>query len=125
MSGILNGAGVRDAIIKQGQTATEATAFYWGNLTKSIQDTGKAGVMVDSGKRGASGIFKATKDFSRGDPVCGTLCSVSVGCEATAAVLVWVPIPGKIVAIAALKTTSVGCQKFRDLCAQDPSSPLC
>lgn len=125
MSGILNGPGVRDAILKQGKTATEATAFYWGNLTKSIQDTGKAGVMIDSGKRAASGTFKATKDFTRGDAVCGTLCCISIGCEVSAGVLVWVPIPGKIATVAALKSTSVGCQRFRDLCAQDPSSPLC
>ena len=125
MSGILNGAGVRDAILKKGQSTTEGAAFFFGNMTKTVQDTGKAGVLVDSGKRAGSGIFKATTDFARGDSLCGTLCSVSVGCEVTAGILVWIPIPGKIAAVAVLKSTSVGCQKFRDLCAIDPSSPLC
>jgi len=57
--------------------------------------------------------------------MCGSLCCVSIGCEAISGVLVWCPIPGKIVAVSALKATSIGCQKFRDLCAADSSSPLC
>ena len=83
--------------------------------------------MLDSGKRIGSGIFKASKDFARGDVVCGGLCSVSAGCEVIAGVLVWCPIPGKIVTVSALKTTSIGCQRFWDvcLCVADASSPLC
>jgi hypothetical protein len=125
MSGPLNGAGVRDKILSQGKEATESAAYFWGNLTKSVQDTTKGGLTIDSGRRAGVGTFKASKDFARGDAMCGILCCISVGCEAVSGVLVWCPIPGKIVTISALKATSVGCQKFRDLCAQDPSSPLC
>ena len=64
-------------------------------------------------------------NFARGDVMCGSLCCISIGCEAISGVLVWCPIPGKIVTVSALKATSMGCQKFRDLCAADPSSPLC
>ena len=125
MGGPLNGLGVRDAILKQGKTAPEGAAYFWGNVTKGVQDSTKGALTVDSGRRAGVGTFKAGKDFARGDVMCGSLCCVSIGCEAVSGILVWCPIPGKIVTISALKATSVGCQKFRDLCATDPSSPLC
>jgi hypothetical protein len=125
MAGPLNGNGVRDAILSQGKSATESAAYFWGNVTKSAQDSTKGALTIDSGRRSGIGIFKASKDFARGDVVCGTLCCVSIGCEAVSGVLVWCPIPGKIVTVSVLKATSIGCQKFRDLCAADPSSPLC
>jgi hypothetical protein len=118
MSGPLNGAGVRDAILSQKKSATESTAYFWGNVTKGA-------LTIDSGRRAGADTFKASKDFARGDVMCGTLRCVSIRCEVVSGVLVWCPIPGKIVTVSALKATSVGCQKFRDLCALDPSSPLC
>lgn len=125
MTGPLNGARVRDKILDQGMKATESAACFWGNITQGIQDTGKGAITLDSGKRAGSGVYKASKDFARGDQICGVLCTVSAGCELTAGVLIWVPIPGKLSTVALLKGTSIGCQKFRDLCAQDGSSPLC
>jgi hypothetical protein len=121
----LNGAGVRDATLKQGHTATEGAAYFWGNITKGVQDSTKGALTVDSGGRAGVGTFKASKDFARGDVMCGGLCCVSIGCEVVSGVLIWCPIPGKIITVSALKATSMGCQKFRDLCAADPSSPLC
>ena len=125
MAGPLNGPGVGDAILRQGKEATESTAYFWGNITKGIQDSTKGALTVDSGRRAGVGTFKASKDFARGDTISVGLCCVSIGCEVVSGVLVWCPIPGKIVTISALKATSVGCQKFRDLCSADPSSPLC
>lgn len=125
MGNTLNGPGVRDAILKHGQTATEGTAYFWGNITKGVQDSTKGAVTVDSGRRAGVGTFKASKDFARGDVVCGGLCCISIGCEVVSGVLIWCPVPGKIVTVSALKAASTGCQKFRDLCAADPSSPLC
>ena len=125
MAGPLNGPGVRDAILNQGTKATESAAYFWGNVTKGVQDSTKGALTIDSGRRAGVGTFKASKDFARGDAVCGTLCSVSVGCEVASGVLVWCPIPGKLIVVSSLKATSIGCQKFRDLCAADPSSPLC
>ena len=125
MGGVLNGPGVRDAILEKGKTATESSAYFFGNITKGIQDTTKGTLTVDSGRRVAVGTFKAGKDFAKGDVMCGTLCCVSIGCETISSILVWCPIPGKITFVSALKATSIGCQKFRDLCAADPSSPLC
>ena len=125
MAGPLNGAGVRDAILDHGKSATESAAYFWGNITKGVQDSTKGALTVDSGRRAGAGTFKASKDFARSDVVCGSLCCVSIGCETVSGVLVWLPIPCKIATISALKATSMGCQKFRDLCAADPSSPLC
>ena len=125
MVGPLNGPGVRDTILKQGKTSTESDAYFWGNITKGVQDSTKGALTVDSGRRAGVGTFKASKDFARGDVMCGSLCCVSIGCEAVSSILVWCPIPGKIVTVSALKATSMGCQKFRDLCAADPSSSLC
>ena len=123
----LNGQGVQDAILEQGKTATEGTTFFWRNITKTVQDSSKGALTLDSGRRVGVGTFKASKDFARGDRICGSLCCVSIACEAVSGVLIWcpIPIPGKIVTVSALKATSIGCQKFRDLCAGDLSSPLC
>lgn len=121
----LNGLGVRNAILKQGKTTTEGAAYFLGNVTKRVQDSTKGAVIIDSGRQAGVDIFKASKDFARGDVMCRSLCCVSIGCEAVSGILVWCPIPGKIVTISAIKVTSLGCQKFRDLCATDPSSPLC
>lgn len=94
-------------------------------MTKSVQDSSKAVIMVDSGRKAGIVTFKAARDFAKNDLMCGGLCSVSVGCEILSSILIWCPIPGKIVTVSTLKATSVACQKFRDLCAADPSSPLC
>ena len=132
MGNPLSGEGVRDpilhqgdVILAQGKIMTESTAYFWGNLTKGLQDSTKGAITVDSGRRAGVGTFKASKDFARGDMICGSLCCVSIGCEVVCGVVVWCPIPGKITVVSALKATSIGCQKFRDLCAADPSSPLC
>lgn len=125
MGDILNGPAVRDAILKEGYSTTEALAFFVGNLMKGVEETSKGAITVDSGRRAGLGTFKAGKDFSRGDTLCASLCCISIGCEAVSGILVWCPIPGKIPAISFLKAASLGCQKFRDLCAADPSSPLC
>jgi hypothetical protein len=121
----LNGPQVRDFILKQGYSTTEAAAFSWGNITEEIVNTGKGVLTAQCGNRVGSGAYKATKDFGRGDLICGTLCCISIGCEVVSGVLVWCPIPSKITTVSALKATSIGYQKFRDLCAADPSSPLC
>ena len=121
----LNGGQVRDYILKQGYSATEAAAYSWGNFTEAIANTGKGALTAQSGSRIGSGAFKATKDFGRGDIVCGTLCSVSMGCETACAVITWLPIPGKFTTIGVLKGVSYGSTKFRDMCAADPSSPFC
>lgn len=125
MSKMLNGEGVRDAILNQGKTTTESVAFFWGNITKGVQQSTKGAVAIDSGGRIGTGAYKASKDFARGDAMCGTLCSISIGCETLSGVLVWFPIPYKVGIVSTLKATSVGCLRFRDLCAGDPSGPLC
>lgn len=125
MAGSLNGAGIRDTILNQGKAATESTAFFLGNFTKGVQDSTKGVLTVDSGRRAGIGTFKASKDFARGDSLCTGLCCVSIGCELVSGILIWCPIPGKIVAVSVLKGTSIGCLKFRDLCSADPSVPMC
>ena len=122
---MLNGPEVRDAILKQGLTATEGIAFGIGNITKGVQDSTRGAVTIDSGRRAGAGTFKASKDFARGDVVCGGLCCISIGCEVVSGVLIWCPVPGKIPTVSVLKAASMGCQRFRDLCTADASSPLC
>ena len=121
----LNGPQVRDAILKNGYEATESAAFFLGNTTEALANTGKGALTAQCGSRVGSGAFKATKDFSKGDILCGTLCSVYMGCEVACGVIIWVPMPGKFTTIAILKGVSHGSTKFRDLCAGDPSNPLC
>ena len=120
-----NGAAVRDFIRNQGIKGTEAAAYFWGNATQTIQDSSKGVLMAHSGKRLATTGFKATKDFSRGDPICGSLCSVAACCESVSGVIVWIPFPGKICTLSGLKAVSIGCERIRDLCAADPSNSLC
>ena len=125
LKAIPSGEAVRDTIMKQGMKATEASAYFWGNTTKAVQDTSKGALTAHSGKRLATTGFKATKDFSQGDLVCGTLCTVSACCETASGVVVWIPFPGKICTLSGLKAISICCERVRDLCAGDPSNPLC
>jgi hypothetical protein len=120
-----NGDEVRDNILKQGMKATEASAYFWGNATKAAQDSSKGALTAHSGKRIATTSFKATKDFGRGDPICGTLCTVSACCETASAIILWIPFPGKICTVSGLKAISIGCERVRDLCASEPSNPMC
>jgi hypothetical protein len=106
MAGLLNGPGVKNIIVRQGKEVTESTTYFWGNLTKEVQDSTKGALTVDSERRASVGTFKASKDFARGDSLCAGLCCVSIGCEAASAVLIWCPIPGKIVTVSILKATS-------------------
>ena len=64
-------------------------------------------------------------DFSRGDPLCGTLCTISTCCEVVSGVIVWVPFPGKVCTVATLKTVSRVCEKIRDMCAANPTATGC
>lgn len=121
----LNGGQVRDYILKQGYSATEAAAYSWGNITEGIANTGKGALTAQSGSRVGSGAYKATKDFSKGDVVCGTLCSISMGCETACIAVTWIPMPGKFTTIAILKGVSHASTKFRDMCSADLSNPSC
>lgn len=121
----LNGQQVRDLILKQGYSATEAAAYSWGNITEGIANCGKGALTAQSGNRIGSGAYKATNDFVKGDVVCGTLCSVSIGCETACIAVTWIPMPGKFTTIAILKGISYASTKFRDMCSNDPSNLFC
>lgn len=115
LQAIPNGDAVRDTILKQGIKATEASAYFWGNATKAVQDSSKGALTAHSGKRLATTSFKATKDFGRNDPVCGTLCTVSACCETASGIVIWIPFPGKICTLLGLKAISIGCERVRPL----------
>ena len=99
----LNGPQVRDVILKKGYETTESAAFLWGNTTQALVHTRKGALTAQCGSRVGSGAFKATKDFSRGDILCGTLCSVSMGCELACGAIACISMPGKFTTIAVLK----------------------
>lgn len=92
----LNGNQIRGMILRQGYSATEAAAYSWGNITQGIVNTGKGVLTAQCGNRVGSGTFKAVKDFGKGDVVCGTLCSISIGCEAICATITNATGNGKI-----------------------------
>ena len=125
LQAVPNTNAVRDSILKQGIKATEASAYFWGNATQTIQDSSKGALTVHSSKRLATTGFKATKDFGRGDPVYGALWAVSACCETVSGIAVWRPFPGKICTLSGLKAISVGCERVRDLCAGDSTNPFC
>ena len=116
---------IAQTVVEEGSAKSEGVAYFFGNLTKNIEDSSKGAVMVHSGKRAAGSGFKSVLDFSRGDPLCGGLCVVSAGCEVVSGVIVWIPFPGKICTVASLKAVSVGCEKIRDMCAANPKAPGC
>ena len=68
---------------------------------------------------------KVSKNFARSNAICKGLGYVSIKCEIVFDVLAWCIILGKIVIVSSLKSVSIKCQKFRNFCAADPSSPLC
>jgi hypothetical protein len=120
---------VQEAVEKTGQAAS----YVAGNKTEALQaltngvvDTSKGVLTTHSGARLGNSIFKGAKDYARGDVLCTGLCTVSGTCETVAAVIVWLPLPtGKICAISAFKGVSYTCMRIRDLCAGDPTNPLC
>ena len=121
----LNGAQVRDFILKKGYSTTEAASYFLGNITEAISNTGKGVLTAQNESRFGYGAYKATKDFAKSDIICGTLCSVSMGCETVCIVVTWIPMPGKFTTIAVLKGISHASTKFLHMCAGDPSNPLC
>jgi len=60
----LNGNQVRDLILENGYYATKVTAFYWGNFTEGLANTGKTVLTVQSGSRIGSSAYKAMTDFN-------------------------------------------------------------
>lgn len=94
-------------------------------MTKAVQDTSKGGLTAHSGKPLATTGFKAATDFGRGDPICGTLCTVSACCETVSGIAVWIPFPGKICTLSGLKAISICCERVCDLCVAQPNNPLC
>lgn len=87
----LNGKQMRDFLLEQGYYATDVAAYAYGNFTEAVANIGKGALTAQTGERIGSGAFKAIKYFSRGDVVCGTLCSVSIGCETACVFVTWVP----------------------------------
>nr|YP_010444365.1 hypothetical protein NQZ09_pgp054 [Fibrocapsa japonica]UTE95251.1 hypothetical protein FjapPt_p170 [Fibrocapsa japonica] len=89
--------------------------FSGGNMTQAFAYRGKGVLTAQSGTRVGSGAYKATKDFARGDILCSTLCSVSIGCELACKILAWLSVPGKFASIVVLKGVCHGSTKFRDM----------
>lgn len=124
---------VQEIVEKTGGTAVQAASYVAGNKTEAIQaltngaiDTSRGVLTAHSGKRLGTSVFKGVKDSARGDMLCTGLCAVSGVCETAAGVVVWIPMPvGKLCAVSALKGVSYCCMTIRDLCAGDPSNPLC
>lgn len=96
-----------------------------GNTTEAFANTGKGALTAQCGSCVGSGAYKATKDFTKSDALCGSLCSVYIGCEIACGVITWLPVPGKFTSISVLKSVSHGTTKFRDMCAGYPSNPFC
>ena len=124
---------VQKTIEATGANAVQAASYVAGNKTEAIQaltngvvDTSRGVFTAHSGQRLGTSVFKGVKDSARGDILCTGLCAVSGMCETAAGIIVWIPMPtGKVCAMSALKGISYCCMTIRDLCAGDPSNPLC
>ena len=126
---------VQELVEKTGQEAS----YLAGNKTEAIQaltngaidlkngviDSTKGVVTAHSGSKVGTSIFKAAKDYAKGDVLCTGLCAASGICETAAGIIVWTPIPGKICVVSGLKGVSYCCMRIRDLCAAEPGNPLC
>ena len=82
MAGPLNGAGVRnkilqhgDKLLKQGKSASESAAYFWGNITEGVQDSTKGVITIDSGRRAVLVLSKPVK-ILRGVMFCVGACAV-------------------------------------------------
>ena len=69
--------------------------------------------------------FKASKNFVWADKICVDRCYVSVDFKVVSGVLIWRPVPTKMIAIAALKAIPMGCKGFRDRYDGYSTCPLC
>ena len=121
---ILNGGAVRDTIIREGMRNSESVGFFFGNLTSGVIDTSRGAVAIHGSRRLATNGMKATHDFAKGDAICATCCTIASFCELSTIILVWVPIPGKIPTLTALKCVSVTAERVRDMCSQG-YNPFC
>lgn len=125
------GENIRDAIIKSGLKAAEQSDYAAGNTTEklveiatSVEDGVDFGTQLTGGGESASAlgriVFKATKDFARGDAICTGLCMISGTCETIAlgcSTIKIIPFRGRIYICA--KIISKGCMSYRNLCAGD------
>ena len=46
---LLNGDSVKDGILAKVNSAMESVSYFWVNVTKSLQDSTKGGLTLDSG----------------------------------------------------------------------------
>lgn len=104
---MLNGNAIRDVIVKEGMRINQSIGFFLSNLTNRVIDSTKTEVFIHESHRLVTNGMKATHDFVKGDTICESLCTVAAALELSTAVLVWVPIPGKIPTLTALKCGSV------------------
>jgi hypothetical protein len=106
-------------------TVSEASTYFYSSATKTVQDSTKGALTAYSSRRIATCGFKAAKDFSQNNRVCGTLSAISACCETTSILFIWVSFPGQICTVSGLKAISIGCERVRDLCVAEPNNPMC
>lgn len=78
------GEQLRDTIIEQGTEAVKKTAYAAGNSTENLNFIIKTATILESCRAGGTTMFKASRDYMRGDPLCLGLCVVSTACEGVA-----------------------------------------
>ena len=119
---ITPGEQIRDKLIEKGTDAVKEAAYVAGNSTDSLGQSRnfiiKTGSVLEASKATGNLAFKASRDYSRGDPLCTGLCTVCLVCEITAiACSTCKFIPNRQNIWLASKGISRVCVEFRNNCA--------
>jgi hypothetical protein len=78
------GEQIRNSMIEHGTKAVEETAYAAGNFSENAKFVVKVATVLESSRASGTTIFKASKDYMRGEPLCLGLCMVSTACEGIA-----------------------------------------
>jgi hypothetical protein len=116
------GEQIRDSMIKHGTEMVKEAAYAAGNSSETFIEkfnfVVKVGTVLESSRAGGTTIFKASRDYMRGDPLCLGLCLVSTACEGVAIVSSTCKfVPYRKTVWLSSKAVSQSLMRYRNLCA--------
>ena len=113
---------IRDSMIKHGIEIVKEAAHITGNsfepLIEKINFVVKVGTILESSRAGGRTIFKASRDYMRGDPFCLGLWLVSTACEVITIIsLTCKFVPSRKIVWLSSKAVNQSIMLYRNLCA--------
>ena len=115
---ITPGEQIRNSMIEHVTKAVEKTAYEFGTFSENTEFVRRAAAVLESSRSSGTTIFKASKDYMRGDSLYLGLCIVSTTCDAISASTCKF-IPYRRAVWLSSKATSQYLMRYRNLCASE------